>query len=111
MDVGIGVLESLRSNPAYAGLRLHRDALREALRYGVSCRRDEPGGTGFHTVIKSLAEQHGHLRFRSGEGCITMTGCHFDATVGDETFPEAMPGFQVTVCCRINGTVAAPPMI
>ncbi len=111
VDVGIGVLESLRSHPDYAHLHLHRDALRAALRDGVSCRRLEPGGTGFRQVFKSLADQHGHLRFRSGQGCITMTGSHFDATVGDETFPEAMPGFQVTVCCRTGGGVSAVSMI
>ena len=40
-----------------------------------------------------------------------MTGSHFDATVGDETFPEAMPGFQVTVCCRTDDGVSTASMV
>lgn len=107
VDVGVGVLESLRGHPDHAHLRLHRDALREALRYGVSCRLHEPGGTGFHTVFKSLAEQHGQVRFRTGQGCISMAGRHFDPTVGDETFPEPLPGFQVAACCRVREGIPA----
>jgi hypothetical protein len=105
VDVGIGVLASLRSHRAYQQLRLHRDALRTALQDGASRFGPGEGGFGFRRVFKALADQHGHLRFRSGQGCITMQGTDFDADLGEETFPAELPGFQVTVCCRTCGEV------
>ncbi len=98
-DLGRGVLGSLRSNSKYAHLVHHRDALRLALRDGVTCL-DTPGGNGFRQLFKALASQFGTIRFRTGNVCLTMDGQHFDANLGDEAFPESVVGFQVTMCCR-----------
>lgn len=101
VDAGIGVLASLRSNPAYSHLTRHKEALRLALQNGTSsvvgdiCR-----GLGFHQVFKSLAAHWGHLRFRSGKACIEMDGTGLDADQGKLSYPPLLPGFQVTVCCR-----------
>jgi hypothetical protein len=102
VDVGIGVLTSLRKNPLFSGLSLHNDAIRAALQDGATSRRPEEGGGGFgfRQVFSSLADQWGSLRFRSGGGCITMEGNHCDANLGNVTHPPPLPGFQVTICCR-----------
>jgi hypothetical protein len=104
-DVGIGVLASLRSHPFYGHLELHKDAIRAALHDGTSRFGPNTRGLGFRQVFKALAAQWGHLRFRSGNGCLSLNGHGLDADKGEETFPPELPGFQVTVCCRTT----APP--
>ncbi|MBI3468897.1 MAG: hypothetical protein HY000_38320 [Planctomycetes bacterium] len=99
-DVGIGVLASLRSHPAYGHLQLHKDAIRAALHDGTSRFGPNTRGLGFRQIFKALAAQWGHLRFRSGNGCVTLNGHGLDADQGQETFPPSLPGFQITVCCR-----------
>ena len=39
----------------------------------------DQGGSGFNNVFKALAAISGTLRFRSGEGCVTMDGTGFEA--------------------------------
>jgi hypothetical protein len=107
VDVGRGILASLRSNPAYQHLQQDKDAIREALRDGVSRYGPNRGGLGFRQVFKALLDQWGFLRFRSGNGSITMDGDDFDADKGEARYPPSLPGFQLTVCCRTSG--AAPP--
>jgi hypothetical protein len=103
VDVGIGILASLRTHPAYQHFQVHLDAIRDALRVGVSRFGPGQGGLGFSQVFKSLAADSGLLRFRSGEGCVTMDGTGLNAdTTGHQTFPPALPGFQVTVCCCLG---------
>ena len=104
VDVGIGVLASLRKNPVFRGLTLHSDAIRAALQNGVTSLTSEQGGGGFgfRDVFNSLRDQWGRLRFRSGEGCITMDGTCCDANEGEVKHPPFLPGFQVTICCRIK---------
>ncbi len=104
-DVGIGVLASLRENNSYRNLTTHTDALRTAFRDGVT-RNVTGGGFGFRSVFKALTAMRGALRFRSGQGCVTMDGTDFDADRGREAFVLARPGFQVTISCR--GSEAAP---
>lgn len=99
-DVGLGVLATLRSHPAYAHLQLHKDAIRTALQDGVSRFGPNTRGLGFRQIFKALAAQWGHLRFRSGNGCVTLNGHGLDTDKGEESFPPELPGFQVTVCCR-----------
>jgi hypothetical protein len=98
-DLGRGVLASLRSSPKFEYLANSRDALRLALCDGVS-RLGQGNGYGFHQVFKALANQFGTLRFRTGNVCIVMDGTEFEADLGTESYPEPLPGFQVTVCCR-----------
>jgi len=103
-DVGIGVLASLRKNPAFGHLKMHNEAIRAALQDGATSRRPEEGGGGFgfRQVFTSLADHWGTLRFRSGGGCITMEGTDIDATQGNVTHPPPLPGFQATICCRTS---------
>jgi hypothetical protein len=100
-DVGIGVLECLRSAPKYAYLSQDVEAIQLAMHNGVTSRPDG-GGFGFNSVFKALAEQWGQLRFRSGNGCITMDGTYLKADKCRRHFPPPMRGFQVSVCCRAD---------
>jgi hypothetical protein len=110
-DVGIGVLASLRSHPCYGLLQMHKDAIRAALQDGTSRFGPNTRGLGFRQVFKALAAQWGHLRFRSGNGCLTLNGHGLDTDKGEETFPPHLPGFQVTVCCRTCAPLAQPDLL
>jgi anti-sigma regulatory factor (Ser/Thr protein kinase) len=110
-DVGVGVLASLTSHEAYRHVRSHIEALRLALRRGVSRFGPGRGGYGFHSVFKALAAMSGTLRFRSGEGCITMDGTDLDADRGEESYVVFRPGFQVTICCRTSNRPDPFPLI
>lgn len=103
-DVGIGVKASLAQNPLYAQLSSDVEAIQHALKLGVTSGVGGAGGYGFQSVFKALAEQWGELRFRSGNGCIAMDGTAIDADHCTRSFPPPLPGFQVSVCCRL-----APP--
>jgi hypothetical protein len=106
-DVGQGIVASLTSNPKYAQLTQPVDAIHKALQTGVTCRVDDDGGFGFSTIFKAVAEAWGQLRFRSGNGCITMDGTGLNTDRSIRRFPPALPGFQVSVCCHA-GSVMSP---
>lgn len=99
-DVGIGVYESLRKHPTYAAIQTHAGAIRSALHDGVSSIEPGQRGWGFREVFKAILSCDGMLRFRSGAGCVEMSGAGLDADRGTESFPPHLPGFQVSVCCR-----------
>lgn len=101
-DVGDGVLKSLSSHEAYRHVRTHKEAVRLALRSGVTRFGPGQGGLGFYRVFKALAAMSGTLRFRSGEGIVTMDGTDFDADKGEEGYVTFRPGFQITICCRTS---------
>jgi hypothetical protein len=69
------------------------------------------GGFGFRRVFKGLAAMWGTLRFRSGEGCVTMDGTDCDADRGEEVFVVNRPGFQVTICCRLSDQMLPFPVV
>lgn len=110
-DVGDGVLKSLTSHPAYHRLRTHKEAIRVALQAGETRFGPGQGGLGFYRVFKALAASWGTLRFRSGEGCISMDGREVSADRGEEAFVLSRPGFQVTICCRASDRDDAYPLV
>lgn len=109
-DLGIGVLDSLRSCPDFSHLRYDHEAIREAIRDGVSRMGRRRGGMGFREIFKALSEQWGQLRFRSGQGCLMIDGTDLDADRLDEVFVSPLPGFQITVSCRTGDHVPGEPL-
>ena len=74
-DSGIGVLASLRQNPEFAGLPDSGRALLAAISDGAS-RYDRSTGHGFgiSRLFRSLANEYGELRFRSGDYALKIWG-------------------------------------
>lgn len=107
-DVGIGVLGSLQESDEYRHLTKHTEAIRTAIKDGTTRYGTGNGGFGFNKVFKALAAMWGTLRFRSGQGCVSMDGTDCDADRGDEVFVLDRPGFQVTICCRTSGQTRIP---
>lgn len=110
-DVGEGVLKSLARYEPYRHLKTHKEAIRLALHNGVSRYGPGHGGFGFYNVFKALAALSGNLRFRSGEGYVTMDGTGLDADRGEEGFVAFRPGFQVTICCRTSQRPDQIPLV
>ena len=100
VDVGRGVLASLRSCKDYSHLTKHDDALTTAIQDGTSRHGHRKGGLGFRQVFRALAEFNGHLRFRTGDACLEINGTDCGPNMGSCHGTPQLNGFQVAVCCR-----------
>ena len=72
-DFGRGVPASLRTNPKYADLVDH-DAVREALKDGVSRFASTERGLGFGVMFRALAEMNCAVRLRTGSVTARWSG-------------------------------------
>ncbi len=100
-DLGIGVRESLRSNPEYHDLTDHGSALQLALtdgisRYGASSGR----GLGFRALFIGLANLDGFLRFHSGDHALMINGQSPTRVSARTAQKPLLPGFFVSIACR-----------
>lgn len=114
VDLGRGVLASLRTCPDYSHLTKHADAISTALkegttRYGRRSDGSPLGGSGFRQVFRALTDFNGHLRFRSGDCCLQMLGSDCGPNRGEYHGLPLLPGFQVTVCCRTRASASVNP--
>lgn len=99
-DLGIGVLNSLRSNDDYKYLRDSGEALETALRTGESRHGRTSGqGFGFRTLVENIASRNSYLRFRSGD--------HYHAIDGTKEKMKRVTkactnfnGFMISVVCK-----------
>ena len=108
-DTGIGVYESLRTCPEHARITTDSEAIRRAITDGVSRFGRGNGGWGFRQVFKAVASQWGFLRFRSGEGCVSIDGKDCDSDKGTQLFLSPLRGFHVTISCLTTpGAIAQP---
>jgi hypothetical protein len=68
-DAGVGILQSLRRNPDYAGIVDCAEGIRTALRRGVSSEVGDPNrGNGLSRVTHQLRAHRARLVLRSGDG-------------------------------------------
>lgn len=100
-DSGIGVLASLKCNPAHASLDRDGEALRLALQPGVTRYAGEPmRGHGFDLMFTGLLNHGSKLRFRSGSAVVTIDGLGKDNPVPVIRDRPAMQGFLIAVDCH-----------
>lgn len=71
-DLGRGVLDSLRDNPAHSELNDHGHALKLAVSKGVSRHQDPQRGNGFSFLFEGLANRFNHIRLRSGDHALDV---------------------------------------
>jgi hypothetical protein len=107
-DAGVGVLSSLRSNPAYAHLADAGTALELALDEGVSRYYTEQGhGFGFRPLFVGLANISRYMRFRSGDHSRSLTR-KADGSIDAQTSQLARTnGFFCCVVCDVEGPTPA----
>ena len=99
-DLGIGVLQSLRSSEMYPSIGDEGAALRAALSEGVS--RYGPGsgrGLGFRPLFLGLMNNEGELRFRSGDHALTMVGVGPDVATARVAQKAPLQGFFASIRC------------
>lgn len=100
VDLGRGLLDSLRTNSKWATLPDSKKALQAAIMDAATRRVHEHEGNGFKQVHKSLADLNGHLRFRSGDALLTLDGRCKDRATRLISNP-ALVGFQLSVSCSL----------
>ena len=75
LDIGIGVLASLRTSDEYRHLADHGTAIRLATQNGTSRYGGESGhGWGFHDLFTALANSRATIRIRSGDHLLGVEG-------------------------------------
>lgn len=100
LDQGIGVLSSLRTCEAFAGLTSHGQALHMALTDGVSrYGQNSRHGHGFRPIFVGLANLRGSLRFRSGDSALTMDGTSPNLTTAQLAQKPYLKGLFISVSC------------
>ncbi len=97
-DIGIGVLNSLKSNSAYRGLTTSMEALKKAMMVGVSRFPEEDRGLGFDTVLRAVADNWGAVRLRSGQAILEFSGSAHTRTAAS-SYGVPLPGLQVAFSC------------
>ena len=100
VDMGRGVLASLRSCRDYSRLKKHDEAIYTAIQEGTSRHGSRQGGLGFRQVFRALADFNGHLRFRTGDACLEILGTDCGPNRGEFHGAPTLHGLQVSVCCR-----------
>lgn len=101
-DRGVGVLNTLRQNPAYAHLTDSGAALQKAIEPGVSRFPAEEGrGRGFTQMYRALVRDRTEIRFRSGDHSLTLR-LGSDPMHGEFALAQAAPltGFTISMVCR-----------
>jgi hypothetical protein len=98
-DVGIGVLDSLRTNSEHRHLTSSMEALETAILPGVS--RHDGGGYGFSSLFQAVAELWGITRLRSGEAALIFNR-QTEQRTRQRYYLPALPGLQVLVSCRLK---------
>lgn len=74
-DSGVGVLESLRTNPKYREIFDSEEALTIALSNGgTRFSETEARGTGFNSLVGNIAKKSSNLRFRTGTARTALEG-------------------------------------
>jgi hypothetical protein len=101
-DRGMGILKSLRDNPAYKTLSDHGEALQLALTDGVSRSGKPDRGKGFRPIFVGLANLSGALRFRAGDHAYVIDGHKIDAMFAKIAQKVPIGGFFISVACHQN---------
>lgn len=103
-DGGVGVLNSLRQNPAHAHLTSAGQALEAIVHHSASRFAANTGhGQGIKQFLRVLAGQNGHLRFRSSDHALTLRG---DLAIGvgslEVSSKAELPGLTISVQCLLS---------
>lgn len=100
-DHGVGVVDTLRTNPRFANLNDAGTALELALSEGVSRHTEVGRGLGFRPLFVGLANISHAMRFRTGDHAREITR-NKDRDILSRTLQKSrLPGFVCSVHCRL----------
>jgi hypothetical protein len=100
VDLGRGVLASLRTNPKWVHLGSSEAALDAAVRRSASRRTGEGNGHGFSDLHRALADLTGRLRFASGDSVLKLEGHPEERVVAWDTRSELV-GLQLSISLQL----------
>jgi hypothetical protein len=107
-DDGSGLLSTLKTAPEFSMLDDEGRALELSLTEGVSRFGSDIGrGFGFRPIFTGLANIGGHLRFKSGDHALTISGGKFKLPIAQVSQRLRTPGFFASVLCQLDGTQSA----
>jgi hypothetical protein len=96
-DHGVGVLNTLRTNPRYSGLTNSEAALLAIYSEQATRKKHETFGGGFRQLFKSLADLNGTVRLRSGDSLLEYSGV---STRNVDLHKKSLiAGLEVSVIC------------
>jgi hypothetical protein len=95
-DLGIGMLQSLRKNPALAHLPDAATALHAAVIDHASSRPGHPEGSGFKNLFRNLVDRNAVMRFRS-QDAVLVVGDGGDQREAQQGSAPVLPGVQVAM--------------
>ena len=99
-DAGIGTLQSLKQNPAFAALEDDGRALELVLREGISRHTNQPDrGMGFRPLFVGLANMSQSVRFRSGDHARELQRLGNGSIPAQTSQKPRLPGFFTYVQC------------
>ncbi|MEQ1605636.1 MAG: hypothetical protein ABL999_12285 [Pyrinomonadaceae bacterium] len=90
-DTGIGILASLSKSDQFLSIPDSTEALKLALKNGVSRFSNSRRGTGFNSLVLNLSKRGCDIRFRSGDVSLTFEGIR--------SFRESAPPDPVIRTC------------
>ncbi len=100
-DLGVGVLQSLRTNPEFGSLIDDSEAILRAFNDGVSRFGTGSGrGHGFTTLLRRLAGAGVEMRLRSGDAAVVVAGREPSTADAIPYIRSRATGFFVFVTCR-----------
>jgi len=100
MDMGKGVLNTLRENRKFSHIRTSMNALEEAVKRGVSGQANG-SGLGLDSLTRALANLWGKTRLRTGQAALTFDREQQLPKQLKQFLPE-MEGFQISAICRLD---------
>lgn len=100
-DLGRGVLNSLRVNPAWAKLSNSKSALLAIIEKHASRRILGGEGEGFKETFRSLINLNGIVDLRSGDGRVKLVCAPDGSRQAQPQFTGSFPGLQVVISCSL----------
>jgi anti-sigma regulatory factor (Ser/Thr protein kinase) len=102
VDVGRGILSSLRSSSKWSKLETPEQALRAAVCDSATRRPQQKIGDGFREVFRSMADRNCHLRFRSDNSVLLFSDAG-DSRIANYLACSPIQGFHVSCVSSLDG--------
>jgi hypothetical protein len=105
VDVGHGILATLKNSPAWNELSTAREALRAIVMRGASSRIDQGAGEGFRQLFGSLIDHNSVIRLRTDDNALVIAEGENEREGGELSSPF-LAGFQLSVSCALGRRAA-----
>ena len=107
-DSGVGLFTTLRRNTKYqCNITSDEDAIRYAVKLGVSEHQDPTRGTGLHHLLEITYKHEGAVQIRSGSAKVRY---RMDKRQGWLFNVSAMPGVQIALALRTKVEIDNPQL-